>query len=153
VTYSLDGNADYQEEKFKIIFMIIDDEVYSFEHRGKIYHCALDITMHYIGGKWRSVVLWYLMKQRKRFGELKKVIPDITEKMLSIQLKYLEKDGLIERHVYAEVSHRVEYNLTKEGESLISILNELAAWGRNKGYTEGKLIKKFPDTKKKKNGK
>ena len=133
--------------------MIIESEVYSFDHRGKIYHCALDITMDYIGGKWRSVVLWYLMKKKKRFAELKKVMPDITEKMLSIQLKQLKKDGLIERHVYAEVPSHVEYNLTKEGESLITILNELAAWGRNKGYTEGKLIKKFPDAKKKKTGK
>src|SRR6267142_129564 len=129
--------------------MIIDDEVYSFEHRGKIYHCALDITMDYIGGKWRSVVLWYLLKKKNRFSELKKVIPDITEKMLSIQLKKLEKDGLIERHVYAEVPPRVEYNLTKAGESLLAVLTELAAWGRNKGYNEGKLIKKNKDVKKK----
>jgi DNA-binding HxlR family transcriptional regulator len=121
--------------------MIINDEEQSFEHRGKIYHCALDITMDYIGGKWRSVVLWYLMKDKKRFNELKKVIPDITEKMLSIQLKQLERDGLIQRTVFAEVPPRVEYNLTKNGESLITILNELAAWGRNKGYNEGKMVK------------
>src|SRR4051812_26523584 len=107
--------------------MIINDEEQSFEHRGKIYHCALDITMDYIGGKWKSVVLWYLMKERKRFSDLKKAIPDITEKMLSIQLRRLEKDGLVRREIFAEVPPRVEYSLTKEGESLLTILNELAA--------------------------
>jgi DNA-binding HxlR family transcriptional regulator len=122
--------------------MIIDDEDQSFALRGKTYQCALDITMDYIGGKWRSVVLWYLMKDKKRFSELKKVIPDITEKMLSIQLKHLERDGLIERKVFAEVPPRVEYKLSAAGQSLIPMLKEIAAWGRNKGYTEGKLIKK-----------
>jgi DNA-binding HxlR family transcriptional regulator len=121
--------------------MIINDEEQSFEHRGKIYHCALDITMDYIGGKWKSVVLWYLMKERKRFSDLKKAIPDITEKMLSIQLRRLEKDGLVRREIFAEVPPRVEYSLTKEGESLLTILNELAAWGRRKGFNEGKLVK------------
>jgi DNA-binding HxlR family transcriptional regulator len=121
--------------------MLINNEEQSFEHRGKIYHCALDITMDYIGGKWKSVVLWYLMKDRKRFGDLKKAIPDITEKMLSIQLRRLEKDGLVHREVFAEVPLRVEYRLTKEGESLIDILGALAAWGRNKGFNEGKLVK------------
>lgn len=124
--------------------MIINDEEQSFEHRGKVYHCAMDITMDYIGGKWRSVVLWYLLKGRKRFSELKAVIPDITEKMLSIQLKKLEKDGLIERTVFAEVPPRVEYNLTPSGKTLIPLLNEIASWGRNKGYNEGKIIKKSP---------
>jgi DNA-binding HxlR family transcriptional regulator len=122
--------------------MIINDEEQNFEHRGKVYHCAMDITMDYIGGKWRSVVLWYLLKGRKRFSELKAVIPDITEKVLSIQLKKLEKDGLIERTVFAEVPPRVEYNLTASGKTLIPILNEIASWGRNKGLNEGKIIKK-----------
>jgi DNA-binding HxlR family transcriptional regulator len=121
--------------------MIINDEEQAFEHRGKIFHCALDITMAYIGGKWKTVVLWYLIKGKKRFGDLMKVMPDITEKMLSIQLRQLEKDKLISRKVFAEVPPRVEYRLTQEGESLIKILNELAAWGRQKGYNEGKLIK------------
>jgi DNA-binding HxlR family transcriptional regulator len=121
--------------------MIINNEMQSFEHRGKLYHCALDITMDYIGGKWRSVVLWYLMKEKKRFSELKKMMPDITEKMLSIQLRHLEKDGLIERTIYPEVPPRVEYKLSKNGESLKTILNELAIWGRNKGYNEGKIVK------------
>ncbi len=122
--------------------MIINDEEQSFEHRGKVYHCAMDITMDYIGGKWRSVVLWYLLKGRKRFSELKAVIPDITEKMLSIQLKKLEKDGLIERTAFAEVPPRVEYDLTTSGKTLIPLLNEIASWGRDKGFNEGRIVRK-----------
>jgi len=121
--------------------MIINNEEQVFEHRGKIYHCALDITMDYIGGKWRSVVLWYIMMGRKRFSELMKAMPDITEKMLSLQLKQLEKDGLIQREIFAEVPPRVEYTLTDAGHTLSRLLHELAAWGRNKGYNEGKLVK------------
>ena len=133
-------------DKKKYIFMIINDEEQSFEHRGKIYHCALDITMDYIGGKWKSVVLWYLMKDKKRFGDLKKVMPDITEKMLSIQLRQLEKDGLVHREVFAEVPPRVEYSLTDAGKSLITILQGLADWGRKKGFDEGRLIKAKKNT-------
>lgn len=128
--------------------MIINDEEQSFQHRGKIYHCALDITMDYIGGKWKSVVLWYLMKDKKRFGDLKKVMPDITEKMLSIQLRQLEKDGLIHREVFAEVPPRVEYTLTENGKSLITILQALAEWGRQKGFNEGRLVKAKKSTTK-----
>jgi DNA-binding HxlR family transcriptional regulator len=130
--------------------MIINNEEQSFEHRGKLYHCALDITMDYIGGKWKSVVLWYLIKNKKRFGDLKKLIPDITEKMLSIQLRQLEKDGLISRKVFPEVPPRVEYTLTPEGKTLTKVLTEIASWGRNKGFNEGKLVKKRATSAKRK---
>ena len=75
--------------------MIIDGKQFYYALNDKVFHCALDITTHFIGGKWKAVVLWYLRKDKKRFGELKKLIPEITEKMLSIQLKNLEKDGLV----------------------------------------------------------
>lgn len=75
--------------------MIIKGKEYVIRLHGKTYHCALDITMDYIGGKWKTIVLWYLRNKTLRFGELKKQIPDITEKMLSLQLKDLEKDGLV----------------------------------------------------------
>ena len=121
--------------------MIIKGKYVAYKLHDKVYNCAMDITMDYIGGKWKSVVLWYLMKKRLRFGDLKKAMPDITEKMLSIQLRKLEKDGLIKRHIFAEVPPRVEYTLTEAGESLTTILNELAKWGRDKGYNEGKVVK------------
>ena len=79
--------------------MIIKGKNVAYKLQGKIYHCAMDITMDYIGGKWKTVVLWYLKNGTHRFAELKRLIPDITEKMLSIQLRNLEKDGLIKRKV------------------------------------------------------
>ncbi|HET9485922.1 MAG TPA: helix-turn-helix domain-containing protein, partial [Chryseosolibacter sp.] len=107
---------------------------------GQEFHCAMDVTMHYIGGKWKTVVLWYLRKDRKRFSELKKLIPNITEKMLSLQLKDLEKDGIVSRQVHAQVPPRVEYFLTDFGKSLIPMLEEIARWGRSITQTKGKLI-------------
>lgn len=120
--------------------MIIDGEDYAFRLNDKSYHCALDVTMDYIGGKWKTVVLWYLRKEKKRFKELRRHIPGITEKMLSLQLKALEKDGLVKREVFAEVPPRVEYSLSEEGRSLIPVLEAIAAWGRQKG-SQGQLVK------------
>jgi DNA-binding HxlR family transcriptional regulator len=119
--------------------MIIDNKEMIIEINGKTYHCALDVTMNYIGGKWKTVVLWYLRNERRRFSELKRQIPEITEKMLSLQLRKLEKDGIIGRKVYAEVPPRVEYFLTKEGKSLIPCIEALAKWGRDKGKLSGKM--------------
>lgn len=88
----------------------------------------MDVTMDFIGGRWKTVVLWYLIGGKKRFGELKKRIPNITEKMLSIQLKALEADGLIKRKVYPQVPPKVEYSLTKDGETMIPLLESIANW-------------------------
>jgi DNA-binding HxlR family transcriptional regulator len=120
--------------------MIINDKEYIFKMHGKTYHCAMDVTMSFIGGKWKTVVLWYLRNRTRRFGELKKQIPDITEKMLSLQLKALEEDGLVKREVYAEVPLRVEYSLTDFGKTLIPVIEAIAAWGRHLGQTEGEMI-------------
>ena len=119
--------------------MIIQDKEYVFEIGDKTYHCAMDVTMDYIGGKWKTVVLWYLKNKTMRFGELKKQIPDITEKMLSLQLKALEEDGLVKREVYPEVPLRVEYSLTEFGKSLEPVLDAIAKWGRSLGEMQGKL--------------
>ncbi|MBX2944115.1 MAG: helix-turn-helix transcriptional regulator [Cyclobacteriaceae bacterium] len=109
---------------------------------GQEFHCAMDVTMHYIGGKWKTVVLWYLRKDKKRFSELKRLIPNITEKMLSLQLKNLEKDGIIGRKLYPEVPPKVEYFLTDFGKSLIPMMEEIARWGRNLAKVKGKVIDK-----------
>lgn len=120
--------------------MIINGEEKAIHLRGRVYHCALDVTMSFIGGKWKAVVLWYLRNEKKRFSELKKHIPDITEKMLSLQLKALEEDGILKRTVYAEVPPRVEYELTDFGRTLIPALEEIARWGRDLSSREGELI-------------
>ena len=122
--------------------MIIDRKEKVFLLHGKEYHCAMDITMDYIGGKWKTVVLWYLRKDRKRFSELRRLIPNITEKMLSLQLKDLEKDGIVKRKVYPEVPPRVEYYLTDFGKTLIPMLEEIAKWGRSLAESKAKLVDK-----------
>ncbi|MBK8944317.1 MAG: helix-turn-helix transcriptional regulator [Ignavibacteriae bacterium] len=124
--------------------MIIKGKEFVINVEGQIFHCAMDLTMKYIGGKWKTIVLWYLKNKTYRFGELKKQIPDITEKMLSLQLKSLEEDGLIKREVFAEVPLRVEYSLTEFGKTLVPILNEISKWGRNLGETKGKIVEAKP---------
>lgn len=122
--------------------MLIDNKEKVFILGGKEYHCAMDVTMDYIGGKWKTVVLWYLRKDKKRFSELRRLIPNITEKMLSLQLKDLENDGIVKRKVYPEVPPRVEYYLTDFGKTLIPMLEEIAKWGRALAEANGKMIDK-----------
>jgi DNA-binding HxlR family transcriptional regulator len=122
--------------------MIIDNKEKIFLLKGKEYHCAMDVTMDFIGGKWKTVVLWYLRKEKKRFSELRKLIPNITEKMLSLQLKDLENDGLVKRKVYPEVPPKVEYYLTDFGKTLIPMLEEIAKWGRTLAESKGKMVDK-----------
>jgi DNA-binding HxlR family transcriptional regulator len=119
--------------------MLIDGKEHRIKMHGKDYHCALDVTMDYIGGKWKSIVLWYLRGNAKRFSELNRQIPGITEMMLSMQLRGLEKDGLVARTVFAEVPPRVEYALTAEGKTLLPLLEELAKWGRMMGAKHGSV--------------
>jgi DNA-binding HxlR family transcriptional regulator len=122
--------------------MIIDNTEVMIEMGEQRFHCAMDVTMHFIGGKWKTVVLWYLRNDKKRFSELKAMMPQITEKMLSIQLKQLEEDGLINRRVYtSKPPLKVEYSLTEFGQSLIPVLNEIASWGRKTGTEKGTIVK------------
>lgn len=117
--------------------MIIEGKEIEIKLNDKVFHCALDVTWNYIGGKWKSVVLWYLRKADKRFRDFKKLMPDITEKTLSVQLRQLEKSGLIGKRIFAQVPPKVEYYLTEEGKTLLPALEELAAWGRYKASKEG----------------
>ncbi|MBL8993975.1 MAG: winged helix-turn-helix transcriptional regulator [Spirochaetia bacterium] len=122
--------------------MIIDNKEIVVIIGGREFHCAMDVTMNFIGGKWKSVVLWYLRKEKKRFSELRRHIPNITEKMLSLQLKELELDGIVSRKVYPEVPPKVEYALTDFGKTLIPVLEEIAKWGRKTGDALGEFIEK-----------
>lgn len=120
--------------------MIINGKEYEVRMNGKTYHCALDVTIDYIGGKWKSVVLWYLRSDVKRFSELRQHIPGITEKMLTLQLRELEKNGIITRKIYPVVPPKVEYGLTEFGRSLLPMLDEMAKWGRMLAETSGKIV-------------
>ncbi len=91
--------------------------------------CPVEATLELIGGKWKGIVLYYLLGGRLRFSELKRQVGDVTQRMLTKQLRELEASGLVNRIVYAEVPPRVEYELTEEGTSLEPILNTLKEWG------------------------
>ena len=91
--------------------------------------CPVEATLELIGGKWKGIVLYYLLDGRLRFSELKRKIGCVTQRMLTKQLRELEATGLVNRIVYAEVPPRVEYELTEAGKSLAPILNALKDWG------------------------
>ena len=95
----------------------------------KVYYCPVEITLDKIGGKWKPLILWHLRGQKRRFGNLKKLIPTATEKMLTEKLRELEKDGLVCREVYPEVPPRVEYSLTPYGRELEGLMQMLCKWG------------------------
>lgn len=91
--------------------------------------CPVSITLNIIGGKWKLVILWHLSQWTLRFSELEKCIPGITQKMLTQQLREMEKDKLISRKIYPEIPPRVEYSITEHGKSLHSVLESLEDWG------------------------
>lgn len=95
----------------------------------QVSSCPLERVVEMIDGKWKVLILWHLRNGRLRFSELQRKIPRITQKMLTQQLRELEKNHLIERIVYPEVPPRVEYILTDHGESLMPLLIMINDWG------------------------
>jgi DNA-binding HxlR family transcriptional regulator len=95
----------------------------------KKYNISVEATLEVIGGKWKCVILCHLTHGKKRTSELKRLMPNITQKMLTQQLRELEDDGVINRIVYNQVPPKVEYELSEYGWSLQSILDSLCAWG------------------------
>jgi len=97
--------------------------------RPKSYSCGLEAALDVIGGKWKVLILWQLGAQLRRFGELKRMVPGISEKMLIQQLREMEADGVLSRKAYHEIPPRVEYSLTRFGVSLKEVLAPLCEWG------------------------
>lgn len=97
----------------------------------KQYNCFFQLATDMIGGKWKGMVLWALKKDVKRNGELKRLIPKISQKMLTQQLRELEDVGIVERIIYPVIPPKVEYKLTKNGHDLIPILEDLHDWGKD----------------------
>ncbi|MFE7129877.1 winged helix-turn-helix transcriptional regulator [Streptomyces sp. NPDC057638] len=94
------------------------------------YHCGIDAAMDVIGGKWKVLILWALEERPRRFGELRRMLPGVTEKVLTAHLRELETDGVVTRRVFDEVPPRVEYALTGPGAELGAALVPLGRWGR-----------------------
>ena len=93
-------------------------------------HHPLETTLAYLSDKWKFLIIGELLSGTKRFGELQKSIGNISQKVLTSNLRALEEDGLLVRNVYPEIPPRVEYTLTEKGESLAGIIKEMRAWGK-----------------------
>jgi len=93
------------------------------------YRCAVEATLDVVGGKWKGVIVYHLLGGTKRFNELPRLMPDVTQRVLTLHLRELEQDGIIQREVFAEIPPRVEYRLTPLGETLLPVLRIIEAWG------------------------
>ena len=103
--------------------------------------CPLEFVQRVIGGKWKISILWALSIQTRRFNELQRLFPDITQAMLTKQLRELEKDGFIHREVYREVPPKVEYSLTLIGQDFFPIIRQMYEWGEKNLYHGNLKIK------------
>jgi len=100
-----------------------------FSIRGKNYNCFIAFTLDLISGKWKTLILWYLIEGKKRFGELQKLLPRCSQRMLTRQLRELERDGIITRKIYKQIPPKVEYSLSAQGKTLAPILKQACDWG------------------------
>jgi DNA-binding HxlR family transcriptional regulator len=91
-------------------------------------HCPVEATLDIIGGKWKSIILFRVLEGTRRFNELRRLIPSLTQRMLTNQLRELERDGLIARKIYAQVPPKVEYSITAFGKTLKPVLLALKNW-------------------------
>ncbi len=101
------------------------------EVRRDWHYCEVATTLEVMSGRWKAVILFHLMDGTKRFGELRRKLPGVTQRMLTLQLRELQRDGVVQRVVYAEMPPKVEYSLTQFGHSLTPVLIAMRDWGRS----------------------
>lgn len=99
------------------------------EKKASDYECSVEAALDVIGGKWKGVILFHLLEDTQRFGELQRLIPNVTRRMLTLSLRELERDGLVHREVYKQVPPKVEYSLTEYGQTLKPVIRSLRVWG------------------------
>jgi DNA-binding HxlR family transcriptional regulator len=122
--------------------MAIDFEKELYQIDEKTYPCTTSITMEYIGGKWKMVILYHLKDGVRRYNELRKVMPMVTERTLSLQLKQMEEDGIVKREVHTfKPPLKVEYSLTDFGKTLIPLLELISEWGSTVAQAKAKVVK------------
>ena len=100
-----------------------------YELNGTYYYCPVDLTLSVVGGRWKGLVFWNLRESPKRYGELKKILVAINDKMLSQVLKELEQSGVVSRNDYKSIPPKVEYSLTEEGRKLLPVMQLMSEWG------------------------
>ena len=100
-----------------------------YELDGTFYYCPVDLTLSVIGGRWKGLVFWNLRDGAKRFGEMKKILVGINDKMLTQVLRELEKSGVVNRKVYEVIPPKVEYSLTEKGKELLPVMQQMSEWG------------------------
>jgi DNA-binding HxlR family transcriptional regulator len=100
-----------------------------FIYNGKVYYNPVQLVMEQIGGAWKAPILWRLKDNVLRYGELRKDIPHISDKMLTVQLRDLEENGFIERKVYAVVPPKTEYSLTEKGKDIMELIVVIRNYG------------------------
>jgi DNA-binding HxlR family transcriptional regulator len=93
------------------------------------FGCTVEAALEVIGGKWKCVILFHLLSGTKRFNELRRLVPNVTQRMLTLQLRELENDGIVERKIYQQIPPRVDYSLTEFGRTLEPILLIVKDWG------------------------
>ncbi|MCC3374933.1 helix-turn-helix domain-containing protein [Cohnella sp. REN36] len=91
--------------------------------------CPIETVIRVLGGKWKPTILWHLLDATRRFSELEKLIPDITQKMLAQHLRELEADGVVTRTVYPTVPPKVEYSLSEYGMTIVPVMEAMCSWG------------------------
>ncbi|WP_202741764.1 winged helix-turn-helix transcriptional regulator [Acinetobacter calcoaceticus] len=99
--------------------------------KDNISGCSVEEVMTVLGGRWRMLIISFLIERPMRFNELRRAIPNISQRMLTLELRFLEEEGLINREVFAEVPVKVEYSLTEDGKklnSLVDVLKEVGSW-------------------------
>ncbi|MED2969111.1 transcriptional regulator HypR [Bacillus subtilis] len=99
--------------------------------------CPVEFTLDVIGGKWKGILFYHMIDGKKRFNEFRRICPSITQRMLTLQLRELEADGIVHREVYHQVPPKVEYSLTEFGRTLEPIVLQMKEWGEsNRGVLE-----------------
>jgi len=104
-------------------------ELKRYKLDGTFFYCPVDLTLSVIGGRWKGLVFWNLRNGVMRFGELKKSLIGINDKMLTQVLRELEKNGVVERKVYDTIPPKVEYSLTNNGKQLLPVMEQMSNWG------------------------
>ena len=110
------------------------------KYDGKMYACSFAFALDMVSGKWKGLILWYLRDETLRYGEIRKKLDGITQKMLTQTLRDLEKHQLISRKVYAVVPPKVEYTISDHGKKLIPIFEQMLEWGDDVGSKLGEVF-------------